>query len=188
MLFRSGEGAATLIRRCLNSDLSHSNQLISNQDNQVDAALLEKAHALFFDHYEKIVANSKPYEGVIELLQDLYDKGYKLACVTNKPAQFTRPILAASGLEDFFEIVISGDTLPRKKPDPMQLQYIATHLKVPMANALMVGDSITDVAAANAAGCQVVVVSYGYNQGNPFNPSGIHACIEHISHLSDLLL
>ncbi|MFA9200447.1 MAG: HAD hydrolase-like protein, partial [Cypionkella sp.] len=68
---------------------------------------------------------SKPYAGVQDGLQAISDAGFRLACVTNKPEKFTLPLLKSSGLNDFFELVVSGDTLAKKKPDPIQLQHPA---------------------------------------------------------------
>lgn len=111
-----------------------------------------------------------------------------MTCVTNKPERFTLPLLQASGLIDFFELVVSGDSLPKKKPDPMQLQYICAKLGVLTTNALLVGDSNTDIAAARAAGCPIVTVSYGYNQGIPIDVTMVNAIIDDLSGLTKILM
>ena len=172
-----GEGAVVLIKRCL-----------TGQKNiEPDSALFEKAEALFFANYTKNVGESKPYAGVIDGLQAAQNKGYRLACVTNKPEKFTLPLLQQSGLADFFEIVISGDSLPRKKPDPLQLQHICATFDVPEYEALLVGDSNTDIAAARAAGCFIVTVPYGYNQGLPIDTTLVDATIEDLTQLTNFL-
>ena len=173
-----GEGAAVLIKRCLNSRLD-----ISQLNDDPDAALFAQAEKLFFAHYANNVTDSKPYDGVLEGLQALRDKGLKLACVTNKPEKFTLPLLQQSGLAEFFEIVVSGDSLPKKKPDPMQLQHICAKLDVHTFEAMLVGDSETDIAAAHAAGCFIVTVPYGYNQGRPIDESTVDAMIEDLTEL-----
>jgi len=172
-----GEGAQTLIRRCITA----------NTLSEPDVALLERAQALFFAHYADNVTLSKPYGGVAEALAVLQDKGLKLACVTNKPERFTLPLLDKSGLLDFFEIVVSGDTLAKKKPDPIQLRYICAKFNVLEAESMLVGDSLTDVAAAHAAGCYIVTVPYGYNQGKPIDLSLVDDTIASLADLADLL-
>jgi len=84
----------------------------------------------------------------------------------------------------FFELVVAGDTLANKKPDPIQLQHICAEFKVLEAQAMLVGDSLTDVKAAHAAGCYIVTVPYGYNQGKPIDDSQVDA---HIDDLTELL-
>lgn len=172
-----GEGAQMLIRRCVTA---HMQQV-------PDDVLFGQAQALFFAHYADNVTQSKPYEGVVETLAALQDKGLKLACVTNKPEKFTIPLLDKSGLLDFFEVVVCGDTLPKKKPDPIQLRYICAKFNVLEAEAMLVGDSLIDVAAAHAAGCYIVTVPYGYNQGKPIDHSLVDETITSLSELLDLL-
>lgn len=172
-----GEGAQMLVRRCITAH-THS---------EPDDVLFEQAQTLFFAHYADNVTRSKPYDGAIETLAALQDKGLKLACVTNKPEKFTMPLLDASGLLDFFEIVVCGDTLPKKKPDPIQLRYICAKFNVLEAEAMLVGDSLTDVAAAHAAGCYIVTVPYGYNQGKPIDHSLVDDTITSLTDLVHLL-
>lgn len=173
-----GEGVVVLIKRCLNSQLD-----ITQLNAEPDAALMAQAEPIFFAHYANNAADSKPYDGVLEGLQAMRNKGFRLACVTNKPEKFTLPLLQKSGLANFFEIVVSGDSLPKKKPDPMQLQHICAKLGVPTYEAMLVGDSETDIAAAHAAGCFVVTVPYGYNQGRPIDESTVDATITDLTDL-----
>lgn len=170
-----GEGAQTLIKRSIaaNADCS--------------AEVFEQAQALFFSHYAHSVTQSQPYDGVREGLTALKQKGLRLACVTNKPEKFTLPLLHASGLMPFFEIVVAGDTLAKKKPDPIQLLHICAKFNVLEAEAMLVGDSLIDVKAAHAAGCYIVTVPYGYNQGNPIDESLVDATIDDLTELLDLL-
>ncbi len=172
-----GEGAQMLVRRCV----------AAGRQGEPDEALLEQAHALFFKHYADNVTESKPYEGVLDALSALQAKGLKLACVTNKPERFTMPLLDKTGLLDFFEVVVSGDTLPKKKPDPIQLQYICAKFNVLEAEAMLVGDSLTDVKAAHAAGCYIVTVPYGYNQGKPIDYHLVDDAVTCLTELPGLL-
>ena len=172
-----GEGAPMLVKRCLTTTLGAD----------PDADLFDRAERLFFEHYANNAADSKCYAGVEDGLQALSDAGYRLACVTNKPENFTLPLLKKSGLYDFFEIVVSGDTLAKKKPDPIQLQHICAEFDVLTAEALLVGDSATDIAAAHAAGCFIVTVPYGYNQGKPLDTSKVDATINDLTELIEFL-
>jgi phosphoglycolate phosphatase len=172
-----GNGAQVLIKRCLTTTLG----------SEPDVELFEQAEALFFEHYANNVIKSKPYNGVETGLKALQDAGFKLACVTNKPEMFTLPLLQESGLKPYFERVVSGDTLAKKKPDPIQLQHICAEFDVPITEAILVGDSATDVEAARAAGCYVVTVPYGYNQGKPLDVSKVDATIDDLTELTDFL-
>lgn len=172
-----GEGAQTLIKRCLTAKLQSA----------LDDVLFERAQTLFFMHYANNVVQSKPFDGVIEALTILKSKKFKLACVTNKPQKFTLPLLQTSGLANFFEIVVSGDTLPKKKPDPMQLQHVCAKFNVLEAESMLIGDSATDIAAAHAAGCYIVTVPYGYNQGRAIDEDLVDATINDLIDLVTLL-
>lgn len=172
-----GEGAQVLIKRCLTGELYA----------EPEVAFYEQAQALFFNHYAKVADNSQPYDGVLAGLQRVWRSGFKLACVTNKPEKFTLPLLAQSGLADFFDCVVSGDSLAKKKPDPMQLHHICQKLNVPEYEAMLVGDSITDITAAHAAGCFIITVPYGYNQGKPIDESLVDATINDLTELPSLI-
>lgn len=172
-----GEGAQSLIKRFVTG----------TRDGEPDVALFEQAENLFFAHYANNVAHSQPFDGVLTGLQAVWRRGFKLACVTNKPEKFTLPLLAHSGLIDFFECVVSGDSLPKKKPHPMQLQHICKKLEVPEYEALLVGDSNTDIEAAHAAGCFIITVPYGYNQGKAIDESKVDATIKDLTELSHLI-
>ncbi len=172
-----GEGVQMLVKRCV------ANGALAEPDD----ALLNRAQALFFEYYAQNVSNSQPYHGALETLDQLKHLGFKLACVTNKPEKFTLPLLKATGLMDFFEVVVSGDTLPKKKPDPMQLHHICKKLDVLETESMLVGDSDTDVVAAHAAGCYIVTVPYGYNQGKAIDESMVDATIDDLPDLLNLL-
>ena len=173
-----GAGAQTLVKRCLTQQLGV----------EPDVEIFAQAETLFFAHYAENAAMSKPYDGVMDGLQTLWNKGLKLACVTNKPEQFTLPLLKQAGLADFFDIVVSGDSLPKKKPDPIQLHHICAKFDVPEYEAMLVGDSATDIAAAQAAGCFIVTVPYGYNQGLPLDISQVDATIKNLMELESILI
>lgn len=105
------------------------------------------------------------YPGVIPGLQQLKQQGLRLAVVTNKPTVFTLPLLEQLELAPYFDAVVAGDTVARKKPDPLPLLHACTLLGVLPGQALMIGDSMNDALAAQAAGCPVLLLPYGYNEG-----------------------
>jgi phosphoglycolate phosphatase len=152
------------------------------------ATLYEAAWDRYQHHY--LVANglhSAVYPGVVEGLQALQAAGLRLACLTNKPTAFARPLLAMKGLDGFFAQVFGGDAFERKKPDPLPLLKTCEALGSAPARTLMVGDSSNDARAARAAGCPVVLVSYGYNHGEPVAAAGPDAIVDRIDALTDLL-
>jgi phosphoglycolate phosphatase len=131
-------------------------------------ALFDAAWERYQHHYLAINGqHSAVYAGVAEGLHALRARGVRLACLTNKPGSFAKPLLAAKGLDGFFELVFGGDAFERKKPDPLPLLKTCEALATSPARTLMIGDSSNDARAARAAGCPVVLVSYGYNHGEP---------------------
>jgi phosphoglycolate phosphatase len=173
-----GNGVERLTRRALIGQL---NGEPSDED-------FEQAYPIFLELYDRHNGEqSGLYPGVREGLDYLKTTGIRLGCVTNKAEQFTVPLLKALGVYDDFEIVISGDTLPKKKPDPMPLLHAATHFGIDPANALMLGDSVSDVKAARAAGFQIVCMSYGYNHGNDIREANPDAVIDSFVEMKALL-
>lgn len=173
-----GNGVERLTRRAL----------IGQLEGEPDDALFEKAYPIFMALYaENTSKRSLLYPGVKEGLAYLKSAGYKLGCVTNKAAQFTLPLLQDLGIHDEFEIIVSGDTLPKKKPDPMPLLHVAEQLGVTPAEATMLGDSVSDVKAARAAGFQIICMSYGYNHGVDIREANPDAVIDSMAELEGLL-
>jgi len=145
-----------------------SEHLIRSVLQYVGAAesLYDHAWQSYQRHYLAINGqHSTVYAGAIEGLRQLKDRGLRMACLTNKPTNFARPLLVAKGLAPFFDFVFGGDTFERKKPDPLPLIKTCEALGSLPAQTLMIGDSSNDAAAARAAGCPVVLVTYGYNHG-----------------------
>jgi phosphoglycolate phosphatase len=131
-------------------------------------ALYDDAWALYQRHYQAVNGqHADVYPGVVEGLQRFVSRGWKLACLTNKPTTFAVPLLRQKGLDGFFGVVFGGDAFERKKPDPLPLIKTCEALGFSPARTLMIGDSSNDARAARAAGCPVVLVSYGYNHGEP---------------------
>jgi phosphoglycolate phosphatase len=172
-----GEGVQNLIKRCL----------VGSMHGEPDAQEFARAQPLYQGFYEANATASQAFAGVFPALQQLKKQGYRLACVTNKPEKFTLPLLQHAGLADFFEIVVSGDSLPKKKPDPLPLLHICHKLDTLPAEALLVGDSETDIQAAHAAGCFVVTVPYGYNQGRAIDVATVDATVQQLTEVVNLL-
>ncbi len=161
-----GNGISWLVKRALTGDM-HA---------EPDVALYEKALPIFEKHYTELLLQSKPFDGVVEGLDKMKAAGFRLGCITNKVARYTLPLLKGCGLSHYFEIVLSGDSLPEKKPHPMPLLHAAKFFNVPVEKLLLIGDSLSDSLAARAAGCPVFCVPYGYNHGEPvesLNPDAV---------------
>jgi len=149
-----------------------------------DLGLYDAAWDAYQRHYLAINGqHSQVYPGVREGLTQLRAAGLRLACLTNKPTAFARPLLAAKGLDGYFELVFGGDAFARKKPDPLPLLETCKALGLPPARTLMVGDSSNDAQAARAAGCPVVLVSYGYNHGEPIRGVDADAYLDRLDEL-----
>jgi len=173
-----GNGVEKLVQRALTDDL----------DGKADRPLFDVAYPIFLDLYaDNISRRSVLYPGVKEGLEYLRRSGYRLGAVTNKAAQFTAPLLQDLGVAGYFGLVVSGDTLPVKKPDPGPLLHAAEHFGVEPGRCLMIGDSVSDVKAARAAGFAIVCMSYGYNHGQDIRKAGPDAVIDSMAELKKLL-
>jgi len=166
-----GNGIGWLVKRALTGDMYA----------EPEAALFQQALPVFEKHYGDVLLHSKPYDGVFAGLDAMKAAGFRLGCITNKAARFTGPLLEGSGLAQYFGIVLSGDSLPEKKPHPMPLLHAANFFGVPAARVLMIGDSQNDVIAAHAAGCPVFCVPYGYNHGQPLDGLDVDAVIANLA-------
>jgi phosphoglycolate phosphatase len=151
-----GNGAAMLVRRAL------SQQMIPKP---IDEALYQAASDLFFMHYQQVNGcKSVLYPHVAETLAQLRELMPYLALITNKPEQFTQPLLDHHRLPKF-DLVVCGDTLEKRKPDPEPVLQCLKTLGCEASESVMVGDSVSDIKAAQAANVPVICVEYGYNQG-----------------------
>lgn len=173
-----GNGVERLVRRALTGTL----------DGEPSHADFDRAYPIFLELYaENTSKRSVLYPGVREGLDYLLTNGYPLGCVTNKAAQFTLPLLKDLGVLDAFALVVSGDTLPEKKPHPAPLLHAAAHFGVEPTQALMIGDSVSDVKAARAAGFSIVCMSYGYNHGEDIRTAEPDAVIDSMAELKGLI-
>lgn len=173
-----GNGVERLVRR----------SLIGQLEGEPDEADFQRAYPIFLELYRHNTSKrSQLFPGIRAGLDWLKAAGYPLGCVTNKAAQFTEPLLRDLEVRDYFEIVISGDTLPRSKPDPLPLLHAAAHFGAEPAEALMIGDSISDVKAARAAGFTIFCMSYGYNHGQDIRDYHPDAVLDSLTEVKGLL-
>jgi len=173
-----GNGVPRLVERALTDEL----------DGFPSQEAFDKAYPIFLDLYaQNSSVRSTLYEGVIEGLDYLKSKDCLLGCVTNKAEQFTLPLLKSLGIIDYFGIVISGDTLEKKKPDPLPLIHGANFFNINPKECLMLGDSVSDVKAARAASFQIICMSYGYNHGNNIADENPDLVIDSMAQLRDYL-
>jgi len=173
-----GKGIPHLVRRTLEASLGRA-----PDERRVGSAM----EGFFFHYAKRNGCMAKPYPGVLEGLTELRAKGFALACVTNKTAQFTIPLLEATGLAGFFPVVVSGDTMPKKKPAPDPLLEACRRLGIPALEALMIGDSRNDALAARAAGCPVLLVPYGYSEGEDVQGIDCDGIVPSLLHVAGLL-
>ncbi|MDX1489444.1 MAG: phosphoglycolate phosphatase, partial [Acidiferrobacterales bacterium] len=169
-----GNGISRFVKRALTGEL----------DGEPDQALYDRAYPILLRHYaERVSRESRPYPGVTEGLAELRTGGFELACITNKAEAFTRPLLKDLGLADYFKLVLSGDSLPRRKPDPLPLLHACEVFDIAPAQGVLVGDSANDTEAAQAAGMPVICVTYGYNRGLDVRTLGPVAVIDSLTEL-----
>lgn len=174
-----GKGIPVLVHRTLTGAL----------DGRAEDALFERALAIFERCYaEESGRTAAPYPNVVEGLACMQTAGLALGCVTNKAERFTFDLLHRSQLARFFGCVVSGDTVARKKPDPLPVLHACRQLAVQPANTLLIGDSANDVEAARAAGCAVWCVPYGYNEGRPVGSLNCDAVVADLAEAAQRLL
>lgn len=135
------------------------------------------------NYQQRCGTRSHLYPQVREVLQQLRAAGMRLAVVTNKEGRYTQTVLDAHQLAPLFDCVISGDSLPTKKPDPAGVRHCLAQFQVPTDRALFVGDSSIDAATARNAGVPVWLLPYGYNMGQPITACQPDRVIEDFSAL-----
>ena len=176
-----GKGMANLVRRALAVAAGVSPEA-------VDDAEVKDALARYQAHYaSRLGLETRLFPGMVPGLSRLREMGIPLAVITNKATRFVRPHLVAAGIESYFAVVIGGDDLPTKKPDPGPLRHVATLFGISPSRLLMVGDSGNDVEAARGAGCPVLIVPYGYREGKPVHALDADGIVESVGDVADLV-
>ena len=167
-----GRGARVLIERGLR-----------HQGREVDAAGIDRLLALFLDYYgDHLADETRPFDGLIQSLDELSGRGVRLAVCTNKSEDLSRKLLRLLDLDRFFPVVLGGDSLPVRKPDPLHLTETIRRAGGDVANALMIGDSLSDIGAAKSAAVPVIAVSFGYPD-RPVAELGADLIIDHFREL-----
>jgi phosphoglycolate phosphatase len=173
-----GNGVGKLVERVLTGAMHGG----------LDPALLARARHVFEQRYGEVFSlYSRPFPGVVEGLEAFRRAGYRLGCITNKIAKYTEPLLKHTGLHEYFELILSGDTLPRMKPDPMPLLHACETFGIEPDEMLLIGDSKNDAQAARAAGCHVFCVPYGYNHGQHVSELDLDAVVSGLLEASRLI-
>lgn len=173
-----GKGAAVLVHRALTDD----------PEGRAPDAEFEPAYRAFLEHYR--VENGRsavPYPGVLEGLEAMRARGLRLAIVTNKPQAFIAPLLAQCGIAQFFDLVVGGDTLARRKPDPLPMLHVCEVFGLAPAQVVAIGDSVNDALAARAAGMPVLAVPYGYNEGQDVRSLDVDAIVSSLLEAAGLI-
>lgn len=150
-----GSGIPKLVERCLQAS-----------GYPLACARLESALRSFATHYARLNGSAaQPFPGVVDALERMRNAKLRLACVTNKASTFTLPLLRRSGLAPLLDTVVSADQVGRRKPDPEPFLHACRALGMSPGESVVIGDSANDAEAARAAGCRVLLVSYGYSEG-----------------------
>ena len=181
-----GKGSAHLVKMAVNRanvpvDIAQS-AIIFEYDES--SGLFRNSLARYQTHYKAVNGRySNVYPGVVQGLEQLKALGLKLACLTNKPGVFATELLQAKGLAPYFEHVFGGDAFARQKPDPLPVLKTCEALGTAPARTLVIGDSANDAMAADAAGCPVMLVTYGYNHGLPVTQVPALAYVDFLAEL-----
>tara|TARA_B100000497_G_scaffold43586_1_gene50665 strand:+ start:869 stop:1537 length:669 start_codon:yes stop_codon:yes gene_type:complete len=171
-----GRGAENLIKQSIE---------VSSKKDPIP--VFANAEKLFAHHYSLISANSLMYEGVEKSIIDLKAKDFLLGCVTNKPAIYTEALMNHSRLSDFMDIIVSGDTTEKKKPDPLPILHALNQLNIEPKDAIMVGDSVVDIEAGFEAGTYIFTVPYGYQFGESIISDKVDYAMSNFSELTQII-
>lgn len=173
-----GKGVDVLVHRALTETM----------DDQASPDLFERSRKAFNRRYGEINGNeSQVYPGVQQALEDLRSKALPLACVTNKPRSFTLQLLERTNLKAAFSAVVSGDDTEQKKPHGAPMLRACQLLGVVASDATVIGDSENDALAARAAGCRVIIVETGYNEGKSLVGLDADAIVPTLLHAARLI-
>ncbi|MBF0212621.1 MAG: phosphoglycolate phosphatase [Magnetococcales bacterium] len=174
-----GHGARALLARGLLGDLA---------EPPVDDPRFEAAVTSFLDYYRDHLTDHSPtFPQVVEVLERLSDQGFAMAVVTNKPENLSHAMLEQLHLSRFFPVVVGGESLPKRKPDPLPLWHALDALGIPPALGVMIGDSETDLLAARNAALPVILCSYGYNRGQDVRELHPEHVMDHFGQLPEFL-
>jgi phosphoglycolate phosphatase len=175
-----GNGANVLIQRALSGNVNISKNL--------DNTLIKQALEIFYQSYQKYSCiETCLYPDVLETLTELKNRDYRLVIITNKPERFISPIINGLALNGLFELIIGGDTLEKRKPDPLPLHYACEQLSVKSNECVMIGDSKNDIMAAKAAKIESIALTYGYNYGEDISKYQSEVVLDNFADLLQIL-
>ncbi len=161
-----GNGAKLLVKRSLEHSMP---------DKEISSEFFKEAFEIYLASYQKVICvETYAYPDVVETLNYLNNKDYKMAICTNKPYEFIEPILDKLMIKHFFKYWIGEDSLTKKKPSAFPLFHIAKEMNKSIEKCIMVGDSKNDIIAAKNAGMESIGVTYGYNYNEniaDYNPT-----------------
>ena len=173
-----GNGAKPLVRRALEKSM---------KSEKITKSLFEEAFAIYFSAYQEVTCEETfSYPDVLETLNYLDKKGYKMVICTNKPFRFVEPILDKLAIHQFFKYWIGEDSLATKKPDAAPLLHLVDHMQTSLEKSIMIGDSKNDILAAKNSGMESIGVTYGYNYNEniaDYNPTVV---VDNFAKLQDL--
>jgi len=170
-----GNGIPKLVERCFDT-----------AQCSLEAEDFDKAVAMFLEEYARAPADhSMLYPGVVEALQELQDKGYKMGICTNKTESLANLIVKEMGLSDFFDVVVGGDRLPQKKPAPEPLMECAKEMGCAPDEYVYVGDSEIDASTAKAAHAPFILFTEGYRKilASDLYHQALYCRFSHLKHL-----
>ncbi len=177
-----GNGASKLVERALAQAFDPASPATPEFQDQAESLFYQAYHACNGHH-------SQLYPGVMHFLEAARARDCRLAIVTNKPAEFTEPLLERLGIARFFGASVSGDSLVEddgtviRKPDPAHLQLALDRLGAATDSAWMIGDSGSDILGARNLGIPGVAVTYGYSQGTPVADYGPDRIVDDLTEL-----
>ena len=178
-----GNGAEMLLNRAISGKANPDTETLASHFVEFD-----DLYTSFKDYYsERVYVSSQLYPGVTETLEFLVGRAIGLAVVTNKPLLLAEKLLTEAGLRPYFSVVVGGDTLAVKKPDPAPLVYACAQLSVSIDQTVMVGDSASDISAANAINMPILAASWGYNQGLDLTKANVTAIIRRFTEIPELM-
>ena len=152
-----------------------------------EEALLARLPRYLAIYRQMLATHTRPFEGIAPLLDAIEARGWRWGIVTNKAAFLTDELVCRVGWTQRTSAVVSGDTLPLKKPDPAPVRLACARAGMDPARSVFVGDDARDVEAGRAAGLYTVAVRWGYLDGGDPDRWGADAVVEHPHQLAALL-
>lgn len=176
----AGRGGREMIRRSLELQGRDAN-------GAEEIALTDRLYPCLLEAYAHCLADrTRLFDGVETVLDQLDRTGWRLGVCTNKPEGLAVRLLHALGVAARFEVILGADSLPVRKPNPRHFTETARRAGADPRRSVMMGDTQTDLSAAEAAGAPCVLTTFGFSAA-PVHEMGAHGVIEHFHALPELL-